>query len=401
MDLELLEKIVDLGRQLAETRRLKPLLDSAVNMALDFTGGEYGYLVLINRQGDLEFRVGCDKHGNPLAEPEEQISYTILEQVVSSGKAKIFDDAFETFASTSVLELKLRSVVCVPLISRGEILGAIYVENRSVVDLFEEADLQLLEYFAALAAVAIENAMLNDDLETQVALRTAQLEEQNQELDAYAHTVAHDLKNPLSALAGYCKMLTDELDDPENEFLKQCVDGISNNSYRMDRIIDELLLLSKIRKEQVEVQPLDMDQLVRDVMESLSLTIKRYDGHISLPQKWDVALGYAPWIEEVWVNYITNGLKFGGQPPHLELGSINQGDGMVRFWVRDHGDGLSQEDQDRLFTEFTQLNGIRFSGHGLGLSIVKRIISKLGGAVGVESEGLAGKGTVFYFTLPF
>ncbi len=227
-----------------------------------------------------------------------------------------------------------------------------------------------------------------------------QIQEQNQELEAFARTVAHDLKNPLATLTGYSSMLEDEIGDIQNETLQQCIEGISKNSFRMGRIIDELILLSKIRKEQVEMAPIDMAVVITEVLESLELTIERYSGKVSLPQSWETALGYAPWVEEVWVNYITNGLKYGGQPPHLELGSSQQEDGMVRFWIRDHGDGLTPEEQAVLFTEFTQLGEVRFSGHGLGLSIVKRIITKLGGDVGIESRGLQGKGSLFYFTLP-
>ncbi len=76
-----------------------------------------------------------------------------------------------------------------------------------------------------------------------------------------------------------------------------------------------------------------------------------------------------------------------------------QVDGMVRFWVRDNGPGLTPEDQTRLFVPFTRLDQIRVEGHGLGLSIVRRIVEKLGGQVGVESEGLPGRGSVFSFTL--
>jgi signal transduction histidine kinase len=99
----------------------------------------------------------------------------------------------------------------------------------------------------------------------------------------------------------------------------------------------------------------------------------------------------------VWVNYVSNALKYGGRPPRVELGATPQ-DGVVRFWVRDNGAGLTAEDQERLFTEFTRLHQVRAEGYGLGLSIVRRIIEKLGGDVGVESE--VGKGSTFYFTLP-
>ena len=115
-----------------------------------------------------------------------------------------------------------------------------------------------------------------------------------------------------------------------------------------------------------------------------------------MPDDWPSALGYAPWIEEVWINYISNAIKYGGQPPRVELGAEKQADNTVRFWVRDNGPGLSPEDQARLFTPFEQLQ-VRAKGHGLGLSIVQRILEKMDGQVGVESE--EGKGSLFYFVL--
>lgn len=231
-------------------------------------------------------------------------------------------------------------------------------------------------------------------------MRAEQLEEKNQELDAFARTVAHDLKNPLSTLTGYGQILVGSLGEVDNELVEQSLSGIEKNSYRMERIIDELFLLSNISQEQIEVEQLDMGKIIDNVVDHLALTVEQYQGKLSLPDSWVTAVGYAPWIEEVWVNYITNGLKYGGQPPLLELGYTNQDGGMVRYWIRDNGDGLTQEDQSVLFTEFTKLSETRFSGHGLGLSIVKRIITKLGGQVGVESEGVPGKGSIFYFTLP-
>jgi signal transduction histidine kinase len=103
-------------------------------------------------------------------------------------------------------------------------------------------------------------------------------------------------------------------------------------------------------------------------------------------------------VEEVWANYISNAIKYGGKPPRIELGAGPQPNGTVRFWVRDNGHGLSIEDQRRLFGEFSRLSEGQVEGHGLGLSIVRRIVTKLGGEVGVESQ--IGQGSMFYFTLP-
>jgi len=119
-----------------------------------------------------------------------------------------------------------------------------------------------------------------------------------------------------------------------------------------------------------------------------------------VPDAWPVAVGYGPWIEEVWANYLSNAIMYGGSSPRIELGADVQADGMVRFWVRDYGPGISADQQQHLFIPFTQLAQSSANGHGLGLSIVRRIMNKLGGEVGVESNGVPGQGSRFFFTLP-
>ena len=119
---------------------------------------------------------------------------------------------------------------------------------------------------------------------------------------------------------------------------------------------------------------------------------------ILVTDSWPAALGHGPWIEEVWVNYISNGIKYGGDPPRLQLGVTPDSSGYIIFWIRDNGPGLTPEEQAQLFEPFTQLSRVRATGHGLGLSIVRRIVEKLGGRVGVKSE--VGRGSIFFFSLP-
>lgn len=236
-------------------------------------------------------------------------------------------------------------------------------------------------------------------VETHLSLRAMrqQLQEQNQELEAFAHTVAHDLKNPLSILISLFemqKMDTGQGDDPTD--LLQLG---SQTAYRMFNIIDELLLLSSVRKESIKLSPIfDMESIVQHALDRLYAMIDEYHPEIVLTGAWPTVLGYGPWIEEIWVNYLSNGIKYGGNPPRVELGTEVAGDNRVRFWVRDNGPGLTRDEQATLFTEFTRLDTIRAKGHGLGLSIVRRIVDKLGGQVGVESN--PGQGSVFYFELP-
>jgi signal transduction histidine kinase len=183
--------------------------------------------------------------------------------------------------------------------------------------------------------------------------------------------------------------------------LDQFLHVIGRNSRKMAAIIDELLLLSSVRgMEEIELHPLEMSRIVAEARGRLLHLVEEQRGEISLPESWPIALGYAPWVEAIWTNYLSNALKYGGQPPQVKLGAKVEGNGWVRFWVRDNGPGLSPEEQDRLFTPFERLYQIHAEGHGLGLSIVQRIATKLGGQVGVESDGVPGQGCTFYFTLP-
>jgi len=239
---------------------------------------------------------------------------------------------------------------------------------------------------------------INEELERRVEARTAELRKSNAELNAFAHTVAHDLKNPLGVIAGYVDYAVDFFNELEMEELLETIKYMQQYTYKVTNIVEELMLLSGVRKLDVPRRPIDMGSVVEQAKKRLAPMIAEHNAQINLPESWPVANGYAPWIEEVWVNYISNGLKYGGTPPHLELGGEALADGMVRFWIKDNGPGVDPADQERLFTEFTRLDERRADGHGLGLSIVRRIVEKLDGEVGVDSHN--GDGSTFYFTLP-
>ena len=232
----------------------------------------------------------------------------------------------------------------------------------------------------------------------------SELQARNEELDAFAHTVAHDLKSPLSNLFGYADALRADYNILSDEERQTYIRSMMQGAQKMDNIIDELLLLAGVRRMQIKIERLDMAGIVSEACRRLSFILNKEHAQVITPAAaWPEAVGYAPWVEEVWVNYISNAVKYGGTPsaaPRVELGGEVQPDGMARFWVRDNGFGLTQEQQTRLFTPFTQLNQVRARGHGLGLSIVRRIVEKLGGQVGVESSGVPGEGSLFYFTLP-
>ena len=238
-----------------------------------------------------------------------------------------------------------------------------------------------------------------------LSLQLEELHLRNQELDAFAHTVAHDLKNPLATIILSAQLLSETLPLVPQQQAVEDLARLSKIGEKMDRALEGLMLLAGLRNQEVELEPLDMAEITREALKSIGLLIEQYQAEIVMPDHWPVVLGYAPWVEEVWVNYLSNAIKYGGRAqdgilPRIELGFDSPESSpaeYVRFWVRDNGDGLTINQQQRLFMPFERLHTVRVEGHGLGLSIVRRIVEKLGGQVGVESA--AGQGSTFYFTL--
>jgi PAS domain S-box-containing protein len=333
--------------------------------------------------------------------------------VVNNGESVLVEDAKKDPRHygqiDQLLGLESRSILCVPLRTRQKLIGVLEAVDQGV-GRFDSIHLTLAELLATSAAIAIENAGLYEQAQLEIAerkqvqealyQRTLELQERNDELDAFSHTVAHDLKTPLSLVLGYAQLLHEQSGPLSEDEFERYTRPIAANARKMQEIIEELLLLASVRREDVRVEPLEMVQVVSEALGRLDHLIERHQAEILMPESWPVALGYGPWVGEVWVNYISNAIKYGGQPPRVELGATMSEEGTVRFSVRDNGPGLTEEKQSQLFVPFTRLGQVRAKGHGLGLSIVRRIVEKLGGQVGVESSAVPGEGAEFFFTLP-
>lgn len=298
------------------------------------------------------------------------------------------------------INFQTQSLMAMPMRIREEVIGVLEIVNKLEGE-FNEDDLAVAGALASSAATAIENARLVEKLWQ----HTTDLEERNAELDAFAHTVAHDIQNMLARIVGFAELLKMDLsasaETVSREEMWRSAAYISNNSRKMSRVVEALLLLAAVRQTEIELQALDMDKIIQEVLERVSDIIREKEATIHLPQQWPLAFGYAPWIEEVWYNYINNALKYGGTKPHITIKSELSDNGRTAtFWVKDQGPGIAPEHQEHLFAPFTQIGERRKrqKGHGLGLSIVERIVKKMGGTVGVNST--VGKGSHFFFTLP-
>jgi signal transduction histidine kinase/DNA-binding response OmpR family regulator len=288
-----------------------------------------------------------------------------------------------------------QSLLAVPLQAQNKTIGVLELVNKRYGP-FDESDSVIAETLAASAAIAIENARLMKDIRQ----HRDELQARNEELDAFAHTVAHDLKNPLTLVVGFADMLRDLFPSMPQAEVEQYLGIIIEHGKKMGHIIEALLLLAVVRgTKEVEIDEVDMGFIVAETLRRIEFMVKEYNAEVILPPTWPTVYGYGQWLEEVWYNYLTNALKYGGRPPRLELGYEMISGKMARFWVKDNGAGFSIDQPEKLFTPLSKLTPSDYqTGHGLGLSIVRRIVERLAGKVGVESK--LGEGSKFYFTLP-
>lgn len=221
-----------------------------------------------------------------------------------------------------------------------------------------------------------------------------------QDLDAFSHTVAHDLKGMLSAIVSATNLIREAIDDLSKEELLEITNLISQTATKTTHITRELLTLASVRQQEIQAIEVNMEIVVNDALARLKDMMLEKGATVVFPQVWHNVLGNMAWLEEVLINYISNAIKYGGTPPEIII-STEIGEGKkVKYVVTDNGKGLSTEEMGMLFKKFSRLDTVRAEGHGLGLSIVKRIIEKLGGEVGVESKNIPGEGSSFYFILP-
>lgn len=305
---------------------------------------------------------------------------------------RLTSTAFNSERVAHIVTQRMRkdgSLVDVEIYSTPEVTGA---ARGMILSYHDISELQ-----AARQAAEQANAELRQRLE-ELDRANTDLQARNEELDAFAHMVAHGLRSPLGNITGYADLLHWDAAQMSAAEVADLALEILEQGRRMRSLIDELLLLATVRKEDVHRAPLNMADIVADALERLAELIGRSAAEVRLPEQWPVALGYAPWVEEVWFNYLSNALQYGGKPPVIELGAEPWGEAMVRFWVRDNGEGIAAEAREHIFLPFTRLSQTPTSSVGLGLSVVQRIIAKLGGEVGVEST--AGQGSLFFFLLP-
>lgn len=378
---------------------IKQIASTVLEQAQQLIGQTQGYVSTVDPgTGDLVSHTLTEMLPNQcqVAQEQQQVrfphssdgTYTGLWGYALNTKQAFYTNSPTTHpASTGLPEghIPIERFLSVPVMLGEELVGQIVLMNSGRD--FTDRDLETAQRLGEFYALAIQRKRIEDEREKLI-----------EDLDAFGHTVAHDLKNPLGIVIGGLDMLKDDYDSLSRDDVIHYLEITLHSAYKMNTIIDSLLLLSGMRSKDVVNNPLDMQSVVLEALQHLTYAIDESEAEIILPDELPSARGYGPWVEQVWVNYLSNAIKYGGNPPVVEIGAEVQDGGMVQFWVRDNGKGIPTNAQGRVFTPFTRLEQKQVAGYGLGLSIAQRIVQKLGGNVGIHSE--PGKGSTFTFTLP-
>ncbi len=385
----------EVAQEIAATPNLDVLFGEVVNLVQKRFGYYHAHVYTVE-DGDLVMQEGTGEAGRKIKESEHKIPLDAKKSLVAraarTGGPVLVANVLEDHSwLPNPLLPETKSELAVPIKLVDQVLGVLDVQSDEVGTLDEEDQIMLMGLCGQIA-VAINNRRLEAKRQEAEEAQRKLVEE----LNAFAHTVGHNLRDTLALIIGYADLLKEQARLPEE--LQEFLNAIARNGRKMNTVIEELELLAGIRKAKVEMKPLNMGRIIAEVTQRLAYLIEEYQAQITVSEYWPVALGHTPWVEEVWANYISNALKYGGRPPRVQLGATERSDGMIRFWVRDNGPGLTAEERAHLFTEFTRLSQMRAGGYGLGLSIVRRIVTRFGGDIGCESE--PGEGSVFYFTLP-
>jgi signal transduction histidine kinase len=306
------------------------------------------------------------------------------------------------------LASRLLSLVTRPILRLEKLANKVTVERDYAVRASQESDDEVGHLVHAFNEMLAQIQLRDDairkahaDLEERVQARTIALQTTLRELESFTYTISHDLRAPLRAMAGFSRMILEDFGANLGPTGCEYATKIFVAAKRMDALILDLLDYSRVTRQEVKIEPVDLGAIVSDVVRNMEQEIRERHAEVVVEKPLPGALGHAVIVGQTITNLVSNAMKFvaPGVTPRIRIRGTRTSDGFVRLEVEDNGIGIETQYVDRIFRIFERLNPAEaYPGTGIGLAIVRRAMERMGGRSGVESE--LGRGSRFWIELP-
>jgi PAS domain S-box-containing protein len=326
-------------------------------------------------------------------EPEKERAQGFLEQAVNGRSTVNFESGYRCFDGSR----RWFSWTIAPY-GAEELL---YLFGRDITAA-KEAEKEIKNLNQTLEHRANELQTANAELQSEVAVRKQAeqaLQDSNSALEAFSYSVSHDLRAPIRAMQGFAKVLLEDYTTSLDEMGRECAGRIVHAAERMDNLVHDLLLFSRLGHTTLELKSISLQEIVLETLGQLDGELSSRNAKVSVIDPLPTVKAHSVTLTQILVNLISNATKFvpPGITPKVQIRAEQDGE-FARLWVEDNGIGIPADDQNRIFRVFERLHGVdSYPGTGLGLAIVRKGVERMGGQVGVESE--IGKGSRFWLRL--
>ncbi|MBN1936481.1 MAG: GAF domain-containing sensor histidine kinase [Anaerolineae bacterium] len=390
--IEGLLRVLEVTRMLNETLNLEMQLQLIQDASTELTETEAGAIFLRDAKTDELFFLSATgaaaegEKGDKLKKIPVPMEGSIAGWVVSNGKSAVVNDVKHDTRhfnkADDATKFETRSILAVPLVRRGKIIGALEVLNKKGDRPFSDEDVEILTTLAAQAAVSIENARLFEQSDL-------------------ISEVVHELRTPMTSIIGYAKMINMP-GIPEEAKIK-FAETIHREAARLGKMVNDFLEWARLESGRIrmEEKPVDMRQVIQDTAAIIEPQAQEHGITVvqDLPEGTMTVIGDEARLKQILVNLASNGVKYNKDEGRLNIIARIEG-GNLSVAVQDTGVGIPEDSLDKLFQRFYRVPGTEHivRGTGLGLNIAKSLIEAQGGKMDVEST--VGEGTTFTITMP-